>query len=64
MVKKKALSLDNKKTEKPAGTVPSLLEMYLTSHNLNYKDVVGMSIDLLLCGIEAVSKCCLSEIIL
>lgn len=51
LVKKKAESLPNKTSE---DEVPSLLELYLTSPNLDYKDVVGMAVDLLLAGIDTV----------
>lgn len=33
----------------------SLLEIYLKNNDINYKDVVGMSADMLLAGIDTVS---------
>lgn len=61
MVKKKERALAEKNPEKLGDTVPSLLELYLTSSNLDYKDVVGMAVDLLLAGIDTVSDLCYSN---
>ncbi|KAJ1523528.1 hypothetical protein ONE63_001378 [Megalurothrips usitatus] len=53
LVKKKADLLASKSTlESNEDAVPSLLELYLSSPNLDYKDVVGMAVDLLLAGID------------
>ncbi|XP_034244458.1 cytochrome P450 302a1, mitochondrial-like isoform X2 [Thrips palmi] len=52
LVKEKADSLAKENKEESENTVPSLLELYLSSPNLDYKDVVGMSVDLLLAGID------------
>lgn len=56
LVKQKVDSLAKGNLEESENSVPSLLELYLTSPNLDYKDVVGMSVDLLLAGIDTVSK--------
>lgn len=59
LVKQKVNSLAKSNVEESENTVPSLLELYLSSSNLDYKDVVGMSVDLLLAGIDTVSKICI-----
>lgn len=42
----------NQKSESNDGAVPSLLELYLTSPNLDKKDIIGMIVDLLLAAID------------
>lgn len=57
LVKRKTESLSHRnKLDNADDAVPSLLELYLTSPKLDYKDVVGMTVDLLLAGIDTVSK--------
>lgn len=55
LVKEKANYLAKGNMEGSENAVPSLLELYLRSPNLDYKDVVGMSVDLLLAGIDTTS---------
>lgn len=35
----------------------SLLEQYLSMSEIDYKDVTGMAVDMLLAGIDTVSRC-------
>lgn len=54
LVKKKKRSLEKSNPlEYSEDYVPSLLELYLTMPSINYKDVIGMTVDLLLAGINA-----------
>ena len=53
LVTKKAEKLKN--SDKKPGESKSLLESYLSNPNLDFKDVVGMSCDMLLAGIDTVS---------
>lgn len=48
--------LKNKKSGDEDKAELSLLEIYLKNSEINFKDVVGMSADMLLAGIDTVSK--------
>ncbi|XP_034232932.1 cytochrome P450 302a1, mitochondrial-like [Thrips palmi] len=52
LVQEKAKSLYQRNMKKSESAVPSLIEFLLTSSNLNYKDAVRISVNLLLAGVE------------